>query len=305
MAEGRGSASGLEVPLEARKETDMTVTTPGTELVELASGVFARLHEGLTNAGIIVGDEGVLVIDSLRVPSFARDLISDVRRLTSKPVRYVVDTHSHWDHSWGNQEFGDSLIIGHTTCRTEMLDLDRVAWSRRRAAGADAPWASEVEAVRVTPPQLTFNTTMRLHFGDREIALRYLGRAHTGGDTFVHLPAERLLFTGDVAQNRGVPFMFDGFVQEWVETDRRVLDLPVERFVSGHGPIGDQSALVEARDFMAEFAIATAHALSEGRDEATAAREVTSALRPRFGGWRGFERVEDSAGYAYRQFLEQ
>ena len=80
-------------------------TTPGTELIELELGVFARLHEGLTNAGIIVGDDGVLVIDSLRVPSFARDLIRDVRHITNKPIQYLVDTHSHWDHSWGNEEF--------------------------------------------------------------------------------------------------------------------------------------------------------------------------------------------------------
>ncbi len=77
----------------------MTAVTRGTEIVELATGVYARLHEGLTNAGVIVGDDGVLVIDSLRVPSFARDLIQDVRHLSDRPIRYVIDTHSHWDHS--------------------------------------------------------------------------------------------------------------------------------------------------------------------------------------------------------------
>ena len=94
--------------------------TPGTELVELESGVYARLHEGLTNAGIIVGDEGVLVIDSLRVPSFARDLISDVRHITDKPIQYLVDTHSHWDHSWGNEEFPGS----HDNRSRELLQRD-------------------------------------------------------------------------------------------------------------------------------------------------------------------------------------
>ena len=66
-------------------------TTPGTEIVELADGVFARLHEGLTNAGILIGDESVLIVDSLRVPSFARDLIQDVRHLTDKPIQYVIE----------------------------------------------------------------------------------------------------------------------------------------------------------------------------------------------------------------------
>ena len=80
----------------------MAAVTPGAKIVELTTGVYARLHEGLTNAGIIVGDDGVLVIDSLRVPSFARDLIADVKHLSDKPITHVIDTHSHWDHSWGN-----------------------------------------------------------------------------------------------------------------------------------------------------------------------------------------------------------
>ena len=105
-------------------------TTPGTELIELETGVFARLHEGLTNAGIIVGDDGVLVIDSLRVPSFARDLILDVRHITDKPIQYVVDTHSHWDHSWGNEEFPEATIIGHDNCYREMVDVE---WNRQVA----------------------------------------------------------------------------------------------------------------------------------------------------------------------------
>ena len=87
------------------------MTTPGTEIVELETGVYARLHEGLTNAGIIIGDDSVLVIDSLRVPSFARDLIQDVKTITEKPIGFVIDTHSHWDHSWGNEEFPDATNI--------------------------------------------------------------------------------------------------------------------------------------------------------------------------------------------------
>ena len=83
--------------------------TPGTEIVELADGMYARLHENLTNAGIIIGDEGVMIIDSLRMPSFARDLKDDIKLITDKPIKYVLDTHAHWDHSWGNEEFPDSV----------------------------------------------------------------------------------------------------------------------------------------------------------------------------------------------------
>ena len=275
--------------------------TPGTTIIELTDGVFARLHEGLTNGGIIVGDEGVLVIDSLRAPSFARDLIADVKHLTPKPIRYVVDTHSHWDHAWGNEEFPDADIVGHDNCRAEMLDVDLMEWWRNRAATSGMPWSEEAKTVRVTPPNLTFDSSMRLLLGETEVHLRYLGRAHTSGDIFVHLPQHRLLFTGDVAQDGGVPFMQDGYIADWVGTDTRLLALEADRFVSGHGPIGSRAALEEARDFIATVAEGARRAVAEGQDEATAAREVTASMRERFGGWRGFERVEDSVRYAHRQ----
>ena len=99
-------------------------STSGTEIIEVANGIFARLHDGLTNAGILVGEDNVLVIDSLRVPSFARELISDVKLITNKPIKYVIDAHAHWDHSWGNEEFPEATIIGHDNCYSEMVDVE-------------------------------------------------------------------------------------------------------------------------------------------------------------------------------------
>ena len=102
--------------------------TEGTEIIELEKGVYARLHDGLTNAGIIIGDDSVMVIDSLRVPSFARDLISDIKYISDKPIKFVIDTHAHWDHAWGNEEFPEATIIGHQNCYKEMIDLE---WNKQ------------------------------------------------------------------------------------------------------------------------------------------------------------------------------
>lgn len=272
-----------------------------TQIVELANGVYARLHEGLTNGGIIVGDDGVLLVDSLRVPSFARDLIADVKKITDKPIHYVVDTHSHWDHSWGNEEFPDSTIIGHTNARAEMLDLEKRDWWMNRVVSAGDPWSEEARTVKITPPDLTFDEKMSLHFGDRRIDLIYLGRAHTSGDIFIHLPDDGLLFTGDVAQDGGVPFMLDGYPKDWVGTDTRLAEVPCDRFMAGHGPIGAPAALGEARDFIIAIADGVESAIADGQDRDTAAKNVTASMTERFGGWRGFERVEESVAYAYDQ----
>ena len=274
-------------------------TTPGTELIELETGVFARLHEGLTNAGIIVGDDGVLVIDSLRVPSFARDLIRDVGHITDKPIQYLVDTHSHWDHSWGNEEFPDATIIGHENCYREMVDVEWNREWREKVVSSGDPWSEEAGLVAITPPNLTFETSMRLYFGGRELHLKYLGRAHTGGDTHIHLPDDGIVFCGDVAQDGGVPYLGDCYPEEWPDTDDRLVELPIERFVSGHGPVGAHSALVEARDFIHDLFGNLHAAIGDGRDEQDAASSTVAALTPRYGGWRGFERLEEALPEVY------
>ena len=273
--------------------------TPGTEIIELETGVFARLHEGLTNAGIIVGDDGVLVIDSLRVPSYARDLIADVRRITDKPVKYLVDTHSHWDHAWGNEEFPDATIIGHQNCYDEMMDVEwNAEWLAKIAASGD-PWSEEAQLVNITPPNLTYETSMRLYFGGRELVLMYLGRAHTGGDTFIHLPGDRILFTGDVAQDGGVPYMGDSYLLEWPQTDDRMVEIDAGRFVSGHGPVGERPALLEARDFIHQLSAALSSAAAEGQDATTASRTAVASLSDRYGAWRSFDRLEESLPEVY------
>ena len=194
------------------------MATPGTEIVELETGVFARLHEGLTNAGIIIGDDSVLIIDSLRVPSFARDLIKDVKYITDKPIKFVIGTHSHWDNSWGNEEFPDATIIGHKNCYAEMIDVEWNDEWRRKVVGSGDPWSEEGNIVTITPPNMTFETSMQLYFGGRELNLLYFGRAHTSGDTYIHLPKDKIVFTGDVAQDGGVPYLGDSYHAEWPET---------------------------------------------------------------------------------------
>ena len=275
--------------------------TPGTEIIELETGVYARLHDGLTNAGIILGDAGVLVIDSLRVPSFARDLIKDVRHITEKPVQYVIDTHAHWDHSWGNEEFPEATIIGHENCHREMVDVEWNRQWREKVVSSGLAWSDEARLVNITPPNLTFETSMRLYFGGRELVLMYLGKAHTSGDTFIHLPAEKLMFTGDVIQDRRVPYFGDSYPAEWPDTDDRLVGLSVERFVSGHGPVGDHSGIVESRDFIHDLVENTQAAIREGRSESDTSATVVGALTDRYADWTGFETLDEKLGEVYQK----
>jgi len=264
-------------------------TTSEPQILELDTNVYLRLHDGLTNSGFIIGDDGVLVIDSLRVPSFAVDLVQDIRRVTSKPIKYVINTHSHWDHSWGNENFSKSIIIGHTNCYTEMIDVEwNQQWMDKITTSGD-PWAQEASFVKITPPNLTFDNSMRLFFGGREISLRYFGKAHTSGDIFIYLPNEKIVFTGDVIQNEGVPFLGDGYPNEWPLTDDRILELPVNLFASGHGPVGNAQDLRNARDFIHMLVDTMRIHIKTGDPREIAVEQTISTLKPRFGHWRSFD----------------
>ena len=277
---------------------------PDGEIVELDTGVYARLHEGLTNSGIIIGDDSVLVIDSLRMPSFARSLMEDVRKLTDKPVKYVIDTHSHWDHSWGNQEFPEAAIIGHENCYSEMIDVEwNQEWKNKILSSGD-PWSDEANVVTITPPEITYQDSMRIYFGGREIILKYLGKAHTSGDTFIHLPKERIVFTGDVAQDGGVPYLGDSYPDEWLDTDDRMAELPVDRFVSGHGPVGDINALKTARDFIHSLVGSMKSAIADGKDSKTASDSVLTELQGQYGNWRSFDRLGESLPDVYHKLIK-
>jgi len=275
------------------------MTTPGTEIVELEAGVYARLHEGLTNAGIIIGDDSVLVIDSLRVPSFARDLIQDVKTITDKPIGFVIDTHSHWDHSWGNEEFPDATIIGHKNCYAEMIDVEWNEEWRKKVVSSNDPWSEEGNLVNITPPNMTFETSMQLYFGGRELDLKYFGRAHTSGDIYIHLPKEKIVFTGDVAQDGGVPYLGDCYPADWPETDNQLASLPIEKFMSGHGPIGDHNALVEAKDFIHTLVDSVKHAIADGQDSFQASKYVINEMSPKYGDWRSFDRIGENLPSVY------
>jgi len=277
------------------------MATPGTEIVELETGVFARLHEGLTNAGIIVGDDSVLIIDSLRVPSFARDLIKDVKDITDKPIQFVIDTHSHWDHSWGNEEFPDATIIGHKNCYAEMIDVEWNEQWRKKVTSSNDPWSEEGNIVNITPPNMTFETSMQLYFGGRELDLKYFGRAHTSGDIYIHLPKEKIVFTGDVAQDGGVPYLGDCYPVDWPDTDNKLAALPIERFMSGHGPIGDHKALEGARDFIHNLVDSVKSAIADGQNAVQASESVITQLTPEYGNWRSFDRIGENLTSVYEK----
>ena len=262
------------------------VERPAPRKIQVAEGVFVFVTPSYGDVGldgnsvVMLSDDGVLVFDSNGTPAATEAVLREIRRLTDQPVRYVVNSHWHWDHWYGTQvyarEFPGLTVIAHEATRRMMLgpalDFNRPGIEsqlpayitslerglaaaeaaqpptpaatalRRRIEGARS-FLEQKRNVQHVFPDLTFSDTLTLHLGGREIQLRHAGRAVTPGDVFLYLPKERLLVTGDLLVNP-VSFALSCYPTGWLKALETLdaLDAPV--IVPGHGePLHDEALL--------------------------------------------------------------
>jgi cyclase len=252
----------------AADESPATVPGLSYRLDRVAEGVFCATANGVpyyvANSVVIVGEDGVAIVDPGAGPNEARVLLAAIRAITDRPVRYVVDTHFHFDHAFGNGAFGDAPVVAHDAVRP-MLGPD--ALRMRTVAGYVAGLPAQIERARVdgeketnttertqqaqriaaleayreelatfvaTAPALTFNDRVTLWLGRREVRLLHLGRGHTAGDVVVYLPRERIVCTGDLF-NGYIGYLGDAYVDEWADTLARLAALDFETVIPGHG----------------------------------------------------------------------
>jgi cyclase len=214
-------------------------------LQEVASNVFAYIHSGvgwdICNSGFIVGDDGVLVIDAMMVASQVRMYMEEIRKVTDKPIRYVVNTHHHVDHSFGNQFYLPAEIVSHRGCRESLITKGAdVGMLSERYPHYRDDWAE----ARLTPASITYEDKMIVHLGGKVIELLHPGPAHTYGDTLVYLPEDKVLFTGDVAFHYLTPLARDGHVSNWIKVANGILNhLDATTLIPGHGPVSGKEVV--------------------------------------------------------------
>lgn len=291
------------------------VTTDTHRLEEVAPGVFlaqgtARLFN--SNALVIVNDEDILVVDSHITPRKARELQKSIRKVSRNPITTLVNTHFHYDHAHGNQAFGDDVtIIGHEYTRMKMAGkpleegtfvrgstgtaaaLDRLKAEyeqddkakKKELKGRLDMLSAHVRAwdeIDPVAPSVTLADRMVLFRGSREIQLHFFGRAHTGGDVVVYLPADKLAYTGDMMLG-GPSWLGDGYVDEWPQTLENMKSLDLDLIVPGHGGAfapGNRIELVQAyyRDLWgqasAKFREGVAAEVAAGQIDLTGHKEL-------------------------------
>ncbi len=238
----------LALPLVAQEQTGFqgpegfilpSLHPAGTELETklLAPGVYALLSTKppVDNSGFIVGERGVLVIDAHINGEMARKIQAAVRRVTDKPILYLVNTNFHGDHTFGNYAFPDTtLVVGHRETAKRMRDFEEEKQFLLPTVNNDQTLYANA---RLRLPDVVFDDYLRLDLGGRAVELYHFGHGNTPGDTVIYVPEERIAWTGNLVFGEGMnPFLVEGKPRAYLQTIARFAQtLAVERIIPGHG----------------------------------------------------------------------
>ena len=238
---------------------------------ELADGVFRRRYESLDlNIGAVIGEDGVLVIDTRSMEREAAELRDELARLTQKPVRWVVNTHWHWDHAYGNSVFEDAEIWGHELCQ---IALENHGEEMKAAAKDWLPETdhADIDRVRIVPPTRTFAERATVAIG-RSVDLSYHGFGHTDNDIVVTVPDGGVAFFGDLIEEGAPPNFGDSHPVAWPLTLRLASESVPPTIVPGHGDVVDPAFVETQHQELVEVAeLATRFIAGEvGLEEACA-----------------------------------
>jgi len=285
-------------------------------LHDLGNGAYAYLQPdgswGWSNAGLIVDGDQSLLVDTLFDLRLTAEMLATMRdavpTATSQFDR-LVNTHANGDHCYGNELVSDAEIIASRATAEEMAaEGPHVLAEFKRAAPEMGPAGEfflecfgpfEFEGIQKTLPTRTFEGRLDLTVGDKRVELLEVGPCHTRGDVLVHLPDDRVVFTGDILFIDGTPIMWVGPVANWIAACDRMIELGAETVVPGHGPITDGRGVRAVRDYLQYVTTQARRRFDAGMPPLEAARDI--ALGD-FDSWGDAERIVVNVVTLYREF---
>jgi cyclase len=327
------AAAAILAPAIAAATTETAAADGGARMLRVAENVYVIEHDDATdewphgNTGVVVGRTGVFVVDSGYLPSRARADIALIRRVTDKPVRFLMTTHWHFDHNNGASAYreafpGVTLIAERNTAR--WVELNQEYWkalstaeaSPRRAALAElTPEAAakrrgeleELQSLEVVKPTLLFDGRLSLDFEGTSIEIVDHGRANSPNDATVWLPRERVLFAGDILVRSPLPYVGASWPVHWVTVLRDLEAVPAVAIVPGHGPVQADHRYTRAVRELLETTLERVESLvRKGRSLAEVQDELNlDDVRARVPDWNGAAVSAEDWTYTRRTLAER
>ena len=284
----------------------------------LGGDVYALYGRG-GNVGFFVGPEAVTVIDS-QFKDLAPGIVAEIKKVTDKPIKFLINTHHHGDHVGGNEVFRNfAMIIAQDNVRTRMLaspetikrDYPAMLENARKSGNAEMAkffqeqldWAGKVKVEEIAAPVLTFDSELRIHPGGGEtIQIWHLPSAHTDGDSVVFFEKAKALHMGDDFFNKVIPFIDvkgGGSARGYVAALDKVLARvpPDVKVIPGHGEVSDLAGLKAFRQYVADVVDAASKARAAGKSKEDFLKDVDLPAYKDYGGYK--DRFKDNAAAAY------
>lgn len=284
-------------------------------LHDLGNSVYAYLQPdgswGWSNAGLVIDGKASLLIDTLFDLKLTQEMLDSMRKsvAAAAQIDMLVNTHANGDHCYGNQLVADAEIIASARTAEEMVTGVSPAQMAALVKNADqlgqigefaryAFGSFDFENITVTPPDKTFEGELTLKVGDKMVHLIEVGPAHTQGDTLVHIPADRIVFTGDILFIGGHPIIWAGPTSNWLRACDRILAMDVETIVPGHGPITDKKGVAEIKGYFEYIFDEARKRYEAGMPAFEAARDIPL---DRYASWSDGERIVVNVVSIYRE----
>jgi len=238
------------------------------------------------NIGIIVGRQGVLVVDTGMGPKNAATVLAEVKKVTTEPIAYLTITHFHPEHGMGAQAFPANTTIVYPIAQNEESEKKGAEYIKM-FEGFSPAIADLLKDVKLRAPSVTFADQANINLGDFSVQLMHWGPAHTLGDEFVFLPNQRILFGGDVVVNRFFPIMPDADASgtNWIEMLERMQKLNPAIVVPGHGEVGDASLITAVHDYLVFVRDRVRQVKQQGGSLATAEQTLEPEIRAKYKDW--------------------
>lgn len=232
------------------------------------------------NAGIVIGRDGVLVVDTLISAKEGERFLADIRKVTAKPIKYVVNTHTHLDHAFGNCVFArlGATVIAHDADRSLLANAGPATLQNIGNFGLKP---EEMAGTEIVLPTLSFSERLTIDLGGETVELIRTAPSHTAGSVVLYLPVKKLLFAGDILFTDFHPFLADGDIPGWTRTLDTLGAMDVERIIPGHGPLSTKKDLADMKAYLLLFDAKARELTATSQDAEAVATELKKVLPKR------------------------
>jgi cyclase len=232
------------------------------------------------NAGIIIGQDFLVAVDSLISSREAKRFIKDINKISKKPIKFLINTHYHLDHSLGNSEFAKlgAIIISHENDQKNMQKAGEGMLQYAKQSGLSD---QDMQGTKLAYPTLTFSDRVTLNVGNNQVELLFIGPSHTTGSVLVFIPQEKVLFTGDILFTDCHPFLGEANIEGWIKVLDYIMTMDVDKIVPGHGPVSGKKDVADLKNYLLVFDQKAKELTAQSQDLNFIVAEMKKALPPR------------------------